>query len=268
MDAFLNAQSAIAGAVLICFGALKLADRHLGDSAASSAVGAWLGPVAAARTAYAVAGYEIVLGLSVLLIWSTLLEGILAFSLSAFLLYLAAVRILRPGVSCGCLGSRSTEPVGPWTLLRTGWLAVAALVGSLQGSPWQASDLNGGMASVLLAELLLTFALLTGPGLWRHVHGGRDTCFPLRATTGHALRALRRSDLWPRLAPILSSTDPDDSWRDGCFRYLSFAALLDQASAPRATVVVAVHVRTGRPIDRYSVVAADRDELLAEPALA
>lgn len=133
---------------------------------------------------------------------------------------------------CGCLGAAS-QPHSVQSIARSLLLAAAfgsALVGTSYGA-----------AGAMSAGLLVAIALVAlSPELRRlpHLRWGRQHALVFRgdcATTQVPLELsvhdLRASSLWASVVHDLRSTDPVDTWREGCWRFLEVPTLNDEYAA-------------------------------------
>jgi hypothetical protein len=161
---------------------------------------------------------------------------------------------------CGCLGAAS-QAHSTRSIARSLLLAAAfgsALVGS-----------SSGGAGAVSAGLLVAIALLAlSPELRRlpHLRWGRQHALVFRgdcATTQVPLELsihdLRASSLWASVVHDLRSTNPVDTWREGCWRFLEvptadeeYAAVFAMKLDPEVPDLryTKVRIADGEAIDR------------------
>ncbi|MFY7064867.1 MauE/DoxX family redox-associated membrane protein [Nocardiopsis changdeensis] len=227
-------------AVLLLFGALT----KLGSRDASSGLSVLL-PARLRRPAVLGTGLlEAALAAGLVLLSGVPGEAVRLLTALVFAASVAVLLLVRrrdPEAGCGCFGGLSRAPIGWRTLTRAGLLSAAALLTlGLEPTAWQAV-LGAGPAhaAVLGAELLLLAALspeLRGTAArLRH----REPC-ELREVSERAVwRRLRRSDVWRTNRPMLLDTEPLDTWRHGCHRFLRYDGL---RHGTRVDVVFAVRI--------------------------
>ncbi|NYH52917.1 hypothetical protein HNR06_002506 [Nocardiopsis arvandica] len=176
------------------------------------------------------------------------------FAVSVVVLML--VRRRDPEAGCGCFGGLSRIPVGWRALTRAGLLSAAALATlGLEPAGWQVvASAAPPHAGVLGAQLLL-MALLS-PEL-RDVAARslrREPCELRDVSLRHTMRVLRRSEVWRTNMPAATGSEPDDVWRQGCWRLLRYDAT---RHGRRMDVVYAVRV-DGRRDTAVRAVLIDR----------
>lgn len=178
---------------------------------------------------------------------------------------LIELRAVRPDAGCGCFGELSTTPVSLRTTARPALLAAAALaainarVGAIDFSLRPVSELVG----LLIAELLV-IALLSpeiGEGLIRL--GYSEPCELQNVPSQRTLAALHRSRQWRRYAPLVTSADPADMWREMCWRYVVYPASYHGDPSDLVFAVFLQHRR--RPAIRAAVVDARTGQTLPWP---
>lgn len=170
----------------------------------------------------------------------------LMFAVSVVLLL--AARRRDPEAGCGCFGGLSQAPIGWRTLTRASLLAVAALATvGLAPTGWQVAAEPTPVHGAVLGVQLLLLALLS-PEL-REAAARVTTSEPCalrevseRSTT----RRLRRSEVWRTNAKLMLKSEPEETWRHGCWRFLRYDGL---RHGHRVDVVYAVRIggprRTG-----------------------
>ncbi|MFD6948952.1 methylamine utilization protein MauD [Nocardiopsis sp. TSRI0078] len=176
------------------------------------------------------------------------------FAVSVVVLVL--VRRRDPEAGCGCFGGLSRTPVGWRALTRAGLLSAAALATlGLEPAGWQAAASAGPLhAGVLGAELLLL--VLLSPELRdvaaRPFH--REPCELREVSLRRTTRVLRRSEVWRINASVMTGTEPEDVWRQGCWRLLRYDGM---RHGRRVDVVYAVRLG-GRRDAAVRAVLVDR----------
>lgn len=161
---------------------------------------------------------------------------------AASVLVLVLVRRRDPEAGCGCFGGLSRAPVGWRTLTRPGLLAVAALTTlGLEPSGWQvlasAAPSHAGVAGAQLLVLALLSPELRGMA----ARAARTEPCGLREVPLHrTMRVLRGSEVWRVNESVLLGDEPEDVWRQGCWRFLRYDGM---RHGQRVDVVYAV--RTG-----------------------
>ncbi|MCG5219726.1 MauE/DoxX family redox-associated membrane protein [Streptosporangium soli] len=182
--------------------------------------------------------------------------GVLAFfSLSVYVLL--ELRRRRPDAGCGCFGEVSARPIGVRSIGRTVALAVMA-AGSIwvpmsgwnvvSGLSWTViGAMAGGLVvlAVLSPELEEAFARL------RY----RAPCEQRPFSPDTALARLRSSALWRSHEPLLVTGQPEDSWRELCWRFFAYSGRLPDGEA--IDVVFAVYLSGRRAPVRVALVRAD-----------
>ena len=154
------------------------------------------------------------------------------------------LRARRPDAGCGCFGELSRMPVSWRVIARATLLCVAAL--SSIGTPPLRMPNSAMQAWLTLAAVTAEVAALValspeiGQVMLRLSHA--DPCELRDVPVGRTLSALHASPTWGRYQRFLVTAAPTDLWREGCWRFVVFPAVL--ASRP-VDVVFAVHL-TGR----------------------
>ncbi|MFF4771927.1 MauE/DoxX family redox-associated membrane protein [Microtetraspora fusca] len=182
------------------------------------------------------------------------------FAISTYVLW--DLRRRRPDVGCGCFGEVSSTPVGLRSVARTAVLtgmavAVAAadvgVADLVAGVSWTAAAWAAGYLALLLALSPEVEEIMSR---LRH----RAPCEERPVPPGRALARLKASTAWRTHAAVLESGEPDDSWRELCWRFFVFPG------QGGADVVFAVHLSGRRPTVRVAVVGQDGNpiEPLAE----
>lgn len=188
---------------------------------------------------------EAALALGLLGLTGLLGEAVRALTAAVFAVSVVVLVVIRrrdPEAGCGCFGGLSQAPIGWRTLSRAGLLSAAALATlGLEPAGWEVlvspTPLHAG---VLGAELLL-LALLSPELRTTAARALREEPCALREVPlRRTLRTLRRSDVWRVNEPVMLGSEPEDVWRQGCWRFLRYDGL---RHGRRVDVVYAV--RTG-----------------------
>ena len=220
--------------------------------------------------AIALCGTEFALGAGLLLTAGSAGAGTPALTVrgATVVLFCTAVGALhelrgrRPDAGCGCFGELSHTPVGWRAMARAALLCVAAL--ATIGAPPLRMPGSAGQAWLTLAagaaELVVLAALSpeVGQVMIRLSHA--EPCELREVPVDRTLSALRASGPWRRYQPFLVATAPADIWREGCWRFVVFPAVL--ASRP-VEVVFAVHLSGRHGPVRVGVLDTGAD--LADP---
>jgi len=253
-------------AVLLCCGCLAKAARMIGARSIDAGTGPTvLFPLRLRRTAVvAMCASEFALGAGLLLTargrggdeLTSAIRGATALLFGTAVAALHELRTRRPDVGCGCFGDLSDTPVTWRTMTRAGLLCAAALstIGvpalRMPGSPRQAA----AFLIVIAAELAVLAALSPEVGQLFGRMGRAEPCEVRRVPVERTLAMLRASTPWLRCSPYLTSATPADVWREGCWRFLAYPAVLANR---RVDVVFAIYLAGRRPPVRVGVVEAD-----------
>lgn len=164
------------------------------------------------------------------------------------------VRSRRPDIGCGCFGDLSDTPVSVRTLARSALLCAAAIA-SVAVPPLE-TPASAEQALWLLgtggAELAL-IALLSPEVGEIMVRLGYAACEARRLPVSQTLTALRASGAWRHYQPYLTAAEPGDLWREGCWRFAVYPAVIDGTGKD---VVFAVYLQARRPPVRAAIVEA------------
>jgi len=165
------------------------------------------------------------------------------------------VRARRPDIGCGCFGDLSEAPVSVRTLVRSALLCVAAIA-SVGVAPME-TPASAGQALWLLgtggAELAVIALLSPEVGEIMVRLGYAEPCEARRLPVSRTLTALRDSGAWRHYAPYITDSEPGDVWREGCWRFAVYPALIDGTGKD---VVFAVYLQARRPPVRAAIVDA------------
>jgi hypothetical protein len=176
------------------------------------------------------------------------------------------MRQRRPDSGCGCFGELSDTPIGLRTIARSGLLCASAA--ATIGLPPLRMPSSSAEAELWLAALALELALIAflSPELGEILVrlGYTEPCELRRLPVGRTMSALRASSQWHKYASQVSTADPADVWREGCWRFVVYPGIVH---GRRADIVFAVYLQARRPAVRVAVLDADTDEVLG-PALA
>jgi hypothetical protein len=171
----------------------------------------------------------------------------------------------RPDSGCGCFGELSDTPIGLRTIGRCVLLCASALA-TLRLPPLRMPS-SSTEADLWLAVLAFELALLAflSPELGEILVrlGYSEPCELRRLPVGRTISALRTSSQWRRYASQVSTVDPADIWREGCWRFVVYPGIV---RGRRVEIVFAVYLQARRPAVRAAVLDADTDEVLGPVA--
>jgi hypothetical protein len=175
------------------------------------------------------------------------------------------LREREPDAGCGCFGDLSHTPVSWRALARSVALCLAAIA-TIGMRPLQlpASGKQAVAVLVMLAvELAALAALSPEVGEIMVRLGYSEPCEVRRLPVSRTLSALRASSHWRRYKRYLVSAEPVDVWREGCWRYVVFPAML---ASRRVEVVFAVYLKPRRAPVRAGIFDATADRRTKEAA--
>ena len=164
----------------------------------------------------------------------------------------------RPDVGCGCFGEFSETPIGWRTITRAGVLCAAAA--ATIGVPPLRMPSSPSTAELWLAALAFELSLIAflspevGEILVRL--GYSEPCELRRLPVGRTLTALHSSSQWRRYAGQVCAADPDDVWREGCWRFVVYPG---SAHGRPVDIVFAIYLQARRPPIRVAVLDAEPD---------
>ena len=211
-------------------------------------------------------GLEFVLGAGLLLTAGRIGAGApaLVVRLAAAMLFCTAVAALyelrgrQPDAGCGCFGDLSHTPVTWRALARAAVLCLAAI--ATIGLPPLHPPESAGHAWLVLVLLAVEIGVLAAlsPEIGEVMVrlGYSEPCEVRRLPVSRTLSALRGSGHWRRYRRYLTSEEPVDVWREGCWRYAVFPAML---ASRRVEVVFAVYLKPRRPPVRAGIFDATAD---------
>jgi hypothetical protein len=250
LDVVREVQIPIIAVLLICGCAAKAA-QALGARSIEVETGPTvIFPLRLRRTAaVGLCVAEFVLGAGLLLTAGHEGAGVpaLAVRVATALLFSTAVGALhelrdrRPEAGCGCFGELSRTPVSLRTIARTAVLCLAAL--SSIGVPPLRMPGSAGQAGLMLAVIAAELAVLAvlspevGEILTKMSHA--DPCELREVPLARTFSALEASAPWRRYRRHLVTDRPVDVWREGCWRFIVFPALL---GSRRVEMVFAVYL--------------------------
>ncbi|MGN6792441.1 MAG: MauE/DoxX family redox-associated membrane protein [Streptosporangiaceae bacterium] len=161
---------------------------------------------------------------------------------------LIELRSIRPDIGCGCFGEFSSTPITGRTLTRSFLLAAAAL-GAVYVGPIRPETFNDfhfvPVLSFFAAELAIIAALSPEVREVLVRIGYSAPCELRMPTPEHTLSALRRSSQWRRHLALLADDEPQDVWRELCWRYMSFPS---RYNGRQADLVFGVYLQNRRPV--------------------
>lgn len=274
MDSYrwlLDVQGLPVAAVLGWAGAVKLTGRAP-KAVARTALHRIVGEAGAPRVYRVLGGVELATALALLVPAPRLPAALGAATLATgFLAYLSWARVIAPDSSCGCLSSRASR-ISWRALARAGLLlglaalaaaGAAGTAGTADGWPAAVAGHPVPALAIVVAELAAVLALsaeldrywllpLRRARLrWSHPLAGGGFEVPLEST----VQQLERSPAFARVGAALRS-GIQDSWDEGEWRLLSYAATVDGRPA---TVVFAVPRLRYAPDDVRVAVVDDVD---------
>jgi hypothetical protein len=165
------------------------------------------------------------------------------------------MRTRRPGAGCGCFGDLSDTPVTLRSLARSALLCVGALASI--GAPPLRPPSSVGQALLLLATATGELALLAGisPEISEVMVrlGYCEPCEARRLPVSRTMASLRGSAAWRYFRAYLAGVAPSDIWREGCWRFVTYPAVIDDR---HVDIVFSVYLQARRPPVRAAVVDA------------
>ncbi len=171
------------------------------------------------------------------------------------------VRQRRPDSGCGCFGELSDTPIGLRAIARSGLLCASAIA-TIGLSPLRMPS-SSAEAELWLATLAFELALLAflSPELGEILVrlGYSEPCELRRLPVGRTMAALRASSQWRKYASQVSTAEPADVWREGCWRFVVYPGVV---RGQRVDIVFAVYLQARRPVIRAAVLDAETDEVL------
>jgi hypothetical protein len=109
------------------------------------------------------------------------------------------------------------------------------------------------LIAVATAELLLLAGMSPEVGQIMVRLGYSEPCEARRVPVAKTLTALRASREWRYCRPYLAAPDPADIWREGCWRFVTYPATVEDR---KVDFVFAVYLQARRPAIRAAVVDA------------
>lgn len=213
---------------------------------------------------FAVAGVEIVIATGLLVAPGLSAEvaragAAIVFATGTFVLI--ELRSRHPDAGCGCFGTLSRTPVGMRALGRSCALTLAsvAMVGVPAPGTAVVRTASWPYAAVAVAELGLLAAVAPETAALVARLTRREPCETARVPVAHTLRALRATAAWRDHRGMLTSDGPLDVWRELCWRYVVYAAVLEGRPA---RAVFAVRLGGRHPEVRAAVVDRETGEVL------
>jgi hypothetical protein len=175
------------------------------------------------------------------------------------------LRDRQPDAGCGCFGDLSHTPVSWRALARSVVLCLAAI--ATIGLPPLHAPTSARQAALVLAALAVELGVLAAlsPEIGEVMVrlGYSEPCEVRRLPVSRTLSALRGSGHWRRYRRYLTSEEPVDVWREGCWRYAVFPAML---ASRRVEVVFAVYLKPRRAPVRAGIFDATADRRTREAA--
>ncbi|MFC4587829.1 MauE/DoxX family redox-associated membrane protein [Sphaerisporangium corydalis] len=177
------------------------------------------------------------------------------FSVATYVLW--ELRRRRPDVGCGCFGEASSAPVGLRSIGRAVVLAGLGVVVAIV--PVSGADLLSEFSWELVAAVAVGAAVLMvlSPELEEGIARVRyrAPCEQRPVSTSRILSRLRSSAEWRSHNELLTAAEPEDTWRELCWRFFVYSGRT--ASGARAEVVFAVYLIGRRPAVRVAVVETE-----------
>jgi hypothetical protein len=177
------------------------------------------------------------------------------------LLFLTAVgalhelRTRRPDAGCGCFGDLSDTPVGWRTISRSALLSAGA-VATIHVRPLRMPTTTWAAGLLIVcaaAEIVIIAALSPELGEILVRLGYSEPCEVRRIPAERTLAGLRSSSAWRRYRRHIAGREPIDMWREGCWRFVVYPAVVQ---GQPADIVFAVYLQSRRPPVRAAVLNA------------
>ncbi len=252
--------------VLLIGGCAAKAKKALGARSVSAGLGSTaMFPLRLRRpVAIFMCASELSLGVALILTAGRAGAGIPATAVRAAtaLLFFTAVgalhelRTRRPDAGCGCFGDLSETPVGLRAIARSALLSAAAV--SSEGVPPIRMPTAPSAATAMIicaaAEIMIIASLSPELGEILVRLGYSEPCEIRRVPAERTLATLRSSSAWRRYRRQITSREPVDMWREGCWRFVVFAAVMQ---GNPADVVFAVYLHTRRPPVRVAAIMTE-----------
>jgi hypothetical protein len=176
------------------------------------------------------------------------------------------LRNRRPDAGCGCFGDLSDTPVGWRTMTRSALLGAAAVASV--GAPQLQKPASAGQAMVVLGlgvgELCVLAVLSPELGEVMVRLGYSEPCEVRRLPVARSLAALRASQPWRQYRDSLITREPEDVWREGCWRFAVFPGMV--AGRP-VEVVFAIYLKPRHPAVQAGIYDAAGGSDRALPAI-
>jgi hypothetical protein len=165
------------------------------------------------------------------------------------------LRTRHPDAGCGCFGDLSDTPVGLRAMARSALLSAMAVASV--GVPPLRMPATPQAAGVLIVCAVVEVAIIAAlsPELGEILVrlGYSEPCEIRRVPVARTLAALRSSSAWRRYRRQITSREPADVWREGCWRMVAYPARLQGRAVD---IVFAVYLQDRRPPVRAAVLDA------------
>jgi hypothetical protein len=181
------------------------------------------------RQALLFAGAEAGLCVMLLVSANPLVRLVTAMVLVAATWVLGDLRTSRPDEGCGCFGVLSSARIGRRTVIRTGLLAVAAMLtfGLERNGLQVLGDSLGWRGLMFGAELAFFLVISPEPALL--LRRTEVPCDLRRVPLSVSLGMLHSSEVWQEYELVLDSPEPSEVWRELCWRFYLYPARGAQA---------------------------------------
>ncbi|MEO5874734.1 MAG: MauE/DoxX family redox-associated membrane protein [Streptosporangiaceae bacterium] len=144
---------------------------------------------------------------------------------------LGDLRTSRPDEGCGCFGVLSSTRIGKRTIIRTGLLAVSAILTFVTHRSGAAvlGEVFGWRGLMFGAELVFFLAISPEPAVL--LRRSPVACELRRVPLSESLAMLRGSEVWREYELELDSVEPAEVWRELCWRFYLYPARGAEADA-------------------------------------
>lgn len=232
-----NIQAGLIGIILLWSALLKLASPESRKTVRESAISALILQPTMAYVAYKLIGIiEFTVGLLFIIPPTVWWKNILATCLSVgFIAYLWLAKKSAPDRACGCMGRRG-KAISWRTILRAFYfLSLSIIAWIFEGANWvQALMSNPYLIGVVLFETGIFIALSSEfDWIWPKLSLGKNwyqnlrsglACAVTKITYQEIVERLHQSMVYQAYHQLLTTGKPMDSWRGGCWFFISYDA--------------------------------------------